>query len=710
MAENIEEIILEISETGSDEQIDNLARILGNMRIDKATADQLSVLWDAWEDLFSQDNIEEGKCTLRQSNLVLIAAAKYDSEPGTIFRKVLFGAARLALGPNLGRSSVTRAAGLRDEKLQVREIINRLNRIKTLTGGNVVFFPSSGKWGSVETIDTLAGTLVTGLFRGNGSCMVIPLDRVLVECAVFAPMEELRNVLIPTDKPIPATKVREIIAKAAKTPVSSSTAKVMALNGCARKMTPDAFKAYWDSEVTAAPTAKRRSCEGRNMQEVEILLNDEIKAGAGKFTEEEVQKFTEFFTKLRPESAAREPARLATILAAIVDRCDASPFHAMVEPLLSGKAIFWPADITKAKDDPFEVWGGLPAKTLAKLAVATQWAIDDDYLALLMTRIPLKALNAVGMLVMPSDVEAVIIEHHSISSDVMCWVWRNRKRKDIGALKSLINLDNTIQALGTEPSNKIWAAAWRELRTLFMDNADYQKALLEAAKGFEDRFGGPLSCAIFLSASERQSLLMKLARVSPEVQKLLESGAAEKILKAGRGVNRGDKLETGIVEAMVSSTKSIKNLNAELDNLVNVQLPENRMAIAVAREHGDLRENSEFGAAKERKVFLLKRRSELERNIEMTQIFKVGLVKIDNRPVPGCEVDFDLDDGTKEVVYVVGIWDGDPDRKMISYDAPLGRELMKHIVGDKITVFGKSGKISAVKMLPPELIAELDEQ
>ena len=276
-------------------------------------------------------------------------------------------------------------------------------------------------------------------------------------------------------------------------------------------------------------------------------------------------------------------------------------------------------------------------------------------------------------------------------------------------LNKLINIENVVRVLSGGELPKEWGAAVRELRALLMDKADFQAELVSRSADDLRSFAATLCGALFLSTSERQSLLVKLSRVSPALQSYLEGGAARQILTAGIG-NRDKAPEVPAGnEVLYTSIHSHRRLISELEDLINKQIPENREAIKVARAHGDFRENSEFDAAKERRRYLNRRRAELERDLAMVQPMQMKNIAVSDTAVIGSEVEISYSDGTKQSCYLLGAWDGDPDRKMLSYRTKLGKALLNLKVGESFQLDDRGGKISAVKPLPPELVAELDD-
>src|SRR5919206_1626854 len=131
-------------------------------------------------------------------------------------------------------------------------------------------------------------------------------------------------------------------------------------------------------------------------------------------------------------------------------------------------------------------------------------------------------------------------------------------------------------------------------------------------------------------------------------------------------------------------------LSAELDRLKRVDRPAIIKAIAEARAHGDLSENAEYHAAREKQSFLEGRINELEG--------KVGAAEVIDPPNGGDRVTFAstvrLEDETgKEVRYwIVGSDEAEPARGKISILAPLARTLIGKRVGDAVTAQLPGGK------------------
>lgn len=658
-----------------------------------------------WEGLIEKLNPEGAVFCFRVAGLQL---------PGSeLFRKVLVNAATTLLPPYLARPPIMRAIGVRDEKLAIQEIAMRWVKLQLLKNGTIVFLPGTKRWGVIGTIDNINATVIVNAFSGIGVNSATPLEGVLKEAVLLAPGPELNKLVSTTGNMPNYTGFHTIIKRRALLPVSEETIKEMALAGCARNMTPAAFAQYWqDENGAAAPAAaagasgERRSCNGRSLQEICDLLAEEADNNPADYSDEDCELFVKFFTQLKPETAKRNPKLLAMDISGIALRMSAANLGKVIPPMRD-KAAFWPAEPAKASYDTLSIWGDLPAKNLEGLAKATIIAFDDDYLTECALVLPLKALNSVCTLLDADQLYDAARKVSRCSSDLLMWIWKNRKKHKNDELLSIVNIENVCRALNVpEEPPRAWNAALRELKTSLMDKSDFQQFMLENCEGVEE-FAIVLQGATFLGPRERQTLLAKMARNSESLREFLENGAAHKLINANG--KKEDSLSAPKETAEFTSALSRQRMQDELDDLINVQIPENREALKTARAHGDFRENAEFDAAKERRNFLRRRREELEHDLATIQAMLMKDVNVEKTAVIGSVVEVEFSDSGKDTFYLLGARDGDPDKKYLSYRSRLGAAILGHSEGDSFEVPGnRTCKLCAVKPLPAALIAELD--
>ncbi|MEN3111754.1 transcription elongation factor GreA [Uliginosibacterium paludis] len=133
-------------------------------------------------------------------------------------------------------------------------------------------------------------------------------------------------------------------------------------------------------------------------------------------------------------------------------------------------------------------------------------------------------------------------------------------------------------------------------------------------------------------------------------------------------------------------------LRAELHHLKTVERPNVIAAIAEARSHGDLSENAEYDAAKERQGFVEGRIAEVESKLSTAQIIDPALLDADGRCVFGATVDLEDLETNKRVVYqIVGEDEADLKSGKISVSSPIARALIGKSAGDVAEVQAPGG-------------------
>jgi transcription elongation factor GreA len=128
-------------------------------------------------------------------------------------------------------------------------------------------------------------------------------------------------------------------------------------------------------------------------------------------------------------------------------------------------------------------------------------------------------------------------------------------------------------------------------------------------------------------------------------------------------------------------------LRAELHRLKTVDRPAVITAIAEARAHGDISENAEYEAARERQGFIEGRIIELEAKLGNAQIIDPALLDDDGRVVFGSTVELMDTSGTESATYqIVGEDEADIKQGKISYSSPIAKALIGKYSGDAVEV------------------------
>ncbi len=135
-----------------------------------------------------------------------------------------------------------------------------------------------------------------------------------------------------------------------------------------------------------------------------------------------------------------------------------------------------------------------------------------------------------------------------------------------------------------------------------------------------------------------------------------------------------------------------ERLRLELKELKSVKRPEVIEAIAVAREHGDLKENAEYHAAREQQGFIEGRIKELESVLSNGRVIDVTKLPQTGRVVFGCTVDLINVETEEEVSYqIVGDVEADINHNRIAISSPIARALIGKEEGEDITVQAPGG-------------------
>jgi transcription elongation factor GreA len=134
-------------------------------------------------------------------------------------------------------------------------------------------------------------------------------------------------------------------------------------------------------------------------------------------------------------------------------------------------------------------------------------------------------------------------------------------------------------------------------------------------------------------------------------------------------------------------------LQDELKQLKSVDRPQVIQAIAEAREHGDLKENAEYHAAKEQQGFIEGRIKELEGKLSNLQVIDVTTVNATGKIVFGATVDLlDVDSDTEITYRIVGEDEADIKTGLVSFTSPIARALIGKNEGDEIVFEAPGGQ------------------
>ncbi|PCH60273.1 MAG: transcription elongation factor GreA [Gammaproteobacteria bacterium] len=140
--------------------------------------------------------------------------------------------------------------------------------------------------------------------------------------------------------------------------------------------------------------------------------------------------------------------------------------------------------------------------------------------------------------------------------------------------------------------------------------------------------------------------------------------------------------------------KGAERLRLELHQLKSVDRPRIIESIATAREHGDLKENAEYHAAKEQQGFLEGRIQEIEGRLSHAQLIDISSLDPGDKVVFGAKVVLINEENGEQVTYqIVGDLEADISKGLLSINSPVARALIGKEVGEIATVNAPAGEI-----------------
>jgi transcription elongation GreA/GreB family factor/transcription elongation factor GreA-like protein len=275
------------------------------------------------------------------------------------------------------------------------------------------------------------------------------------------------------------------------------------------------------------------------------------------------------------------------------------------------------------------------------------------------------ALISGGKLAELKELLARLISQHQASSELLLWLAKERS-------------DSFADILGPEVFRAMLTAMERDQFNEKRSNKlrDYiladQTLLVELIGSADLEVIKDLTRALQLSPCfddmDKRSLLARIVKSYPAVQTMISGEAT--------------KQET----VYLVSWESLERRKNEYAELVQKAIPANSKEIAVARSYGDLRENHEYKAAKEMQKILMRRKSELETQLVRARGTDFTNPKTDIASLGTTVTVTDLDNQATEIFTILGAWDSNPEKGIISYLTPVGHQLLNHKPGDEVEV------------------------
>jgi transcription elongation GreA/GreB family factor len=266
---------------------------------------------------------------------------------------------------------------------------------------------------------------------------------------------------------------------------------------------------------------------------------------------------------------------------------------------------------------------------------------------------------------------ARLISQHQASTELLLWLAKERS-------------DSFADILGPEVFRAMLTAMERDqfnekkgnrLRDFILDD---QSLLVELIGSADLEIIKDLTRALQLSPCfddmDKRSLLARIVKSYPAVQSLIT----------------GEQIKQEAT--FLVSWESLERRKNEYSELVQKKIPANSKEIAIARSYGDLRENHEYKAAKEMQKLLMRRKAELETQLVRARGTDFANARTDLVSI-GTKVKVtDLTTQHSEAFAILGAWDSDPEKGVISYLTPVAQALLNHKVKEEVELESDSAK------------------
>jgi transcription elongation GreA/GreB family factor len=281
------------------------------------------------------------------------------------------------------------------------------------------------------------------------------------------------------------------------------------------------------------------------------------------------------------------------------------------------------------------------------------------------------------------------IRERSATSEMLAWVCSERKNWSELITPELLGA--ILSALEREQHNAPGRAN-KLLRALVEDRQLLAEIFKNADVGLARDAVRQLQLSLFFDELTKRSLLARIVKVYPELESMIASAQPQ-----------------GETVALIVSWSSLEKRKTEYEQLVNVKIPENRREIALARSYGDLSENFEFKAAKQMQSVLMRRKAELDEmlhNARGTSFENSDTSRVSIGTVVTLR---SVETNNQETYTILGAWDGDPDRRVISYQTAIGQALLGREIGETVSLNTEEGAapftIISIQAAPPDRTA-----
>jgi len=346
--------------------------------------------------------------------------------------------------------------------------------------------------------------------------------------------------------------------------------------------------------------------------------------------------------------------------------------------------------LRQARPQLAEAVNGLPAVSLTRLYKAFPSAFPDGaWVQECLTHLTKTGGRAVGEIALVLDANGELdqlaeylkkaVRNRQLSTDLLIWMCKERKAK----AKGVFNMDLGNAVLGALEDDHIAGGPKRtgRLSDAFTEDVTLIPEMIADADADEVTLLSRriLATPVFDELT-RRSLMGRIIKTRPETQELMGDG--------------GGSADT----SLIVSWESMERKKEELADLIKNRIPQNTKDIQIALGYGDLKENFEYKSARQQQAVLQRMQSKIQRDLGRAQGTDFANTPTDAAGI-GTVVDMeDGETGEIETQSVLGAWDGDPDRNILSYLSEMAKAIIGKKVGDEAHLPTESGKTRRVKI------------
>ncbi|HAR67001.1 MAG TPA: hypothetical protein DCR55_12415 [Lentisphaeria bacterium] len=585
-------------------------------------------------------------------------------------------------------AGLIKASAVLDSKIDIRVVRQRLEIIKIFREDSIVWHNSFGL-GTVTEIDGFSD-LVSVKFQTRQTFSMAQSLATLFVAKPASKVAELSGRIGSWKPEVEAKELDEQIG-ASFLPRIGKVGPVTASLIVPRLMAKRDYDEWRNAKLATAskavaPKAERTWDNARSLEELIIGLD-----GVDSIEPDE-EKQAHILTLFN--FAARKPMNkqfFATAMGRLWLATGGADWQKEMIGALPQDSIAW-----SSHEEVIDVIKKLSAKEVVGWLNAVFQARGREWFDVVIILLPARLLSGVEGILKAYDGDLQDMQRLAIDSirrgtanaDIVVWLWKQKAHRET-AFSNPIAIFRVLN----KPAKGDYIKARRDLLKLVVDDQSFQKRLMR--DGDEAGISALVKTTKntqVLNKGEQQSLLVKICRIYPEAREIVEE---RRKIVARRPMDKK------------SSFASIQQRQAELKDIVEKRIPANIRQISLARSYGDLRENAEFKAAKEEQRLLRSRQEELERGLKTVQGTDFSEVIPGDIVIPGASITIKLEG--KDVTYhIVGLWDSDPKRHLISFDTPLGKAMMGKKIGDDVVMpTGATATVKGIAKLTEEITASL---